>query len=209
MFPTCGVAGLTGSVYPDATLDYRRPNGSSGQEVENGRVDLMTGTFTPVLNILNSTTTPASAIPGDVVCRTVTISQNAIEGALDSFAFVDQFTNDINAVISFSVENLTDGGTVDAFGLIDITNNSISLDMPASTFGGTDSLYIEGETLELEYCFSTTCPAEVNNSSLTASWGCEGETACMTATYDDAYNVNFNGLPKFGFYKKLCAAEWK
>jgi len=196
--PGCEYVGFEGLVLNTFDLDYSLPGNIPSSTSSTSDQDLLVSIFEPFLNILNTSTTPESALPGDEVCRTLTIAQNGQFAILDTMFFSDIPDIPFGEITSFTITPF-EGNTFDA--PIDIlpslgnpTNiDTISLVIDGQTFGSADGVFNVGSGVVLEYCVTTQCPPQVNNSDLTVWYGCNGEI-CQESSTIESVVVNFNGI---------------
>ncbi len=199
ILPECEVIGTSASGIPCLDIKYSLPGNIPAEKSVKGSIDLLNGTFDAFLNIINSSTIPSSAIPGDTVCRTATIINNGQFSLLDSFSFCDIPDMPFDEIISFDIVLIEDGvqtlDTVDGLALLGNTTNvdSISILLDGATFGGPNSLFEVNGGVKLVYCVTTMCPPGTVISDLYAKWGCGGNV-CMETSTTESVVVNFSAL---------------
>jgi hypothetical protein len=195
LLPNCKAIELSPPV-PTGKLGYTRPNNSIGTVTRPGINPLVF--YEPFLNILNVTLTPGqNAIPGDTLCRRLSIINNGQFSRLNNFTFVDVFTNPYDTILSFEItpiENAVPGTPIDVLSNVVVNGDSLYLNIPASLYGGPNSTFeVDGGVL-INYCFITACPAGENLSRLKANWGCDG-MICQQDEATSQVNIAFNGDP--------------
>ncbi len=199
LIPTCDLTSSTSLFVPDYELDYSLPGNIPSQTNASGFIDLGSYTYSAFLNIVETSTIPAATLPDEEICRSVTIINNGQFSLLDTFTFCDLPDYTFGEFTSFTITPVEDGvlGTpIDGMPFIPstLTHDSIEIVIDGTTFGGANSLFEVDGGVILDYCLMSMCPAEVNNSMLSAKWGCNGEE-CQRATGLESFVVNFDGIP--------------
>ncbi|MEP7321531.1 MAG: hypothetical protein ABI761_06415 [Saprospiraceae bacterium] len=195
LLPNCKAIDLSPPI-PTARLGFTRPNNSIGTVTRPGINPLVF--YEPFLNILGVTITPSqNAIPGDTLCRQLSILNNGQFSSLNNFTFVDVFKHPYDTILSFEItpiENAIPGTPIDVLSSIVVNGDSLYLNIPASLYGGPNSAFEVDGGVQIRYCFVTACPAGENLSRLKANWGCDG-MICQQAEATSQVNISFNGDP--------------
>lgn len=132
-----------------------------------------------VLSMGAATTTPSSALLGETVTRSVTIT-NGNFGAIDTFWFAEIFEADQLVVDSFRINPSSSDYLISPGNIIESSlSDSFYLQLgPAEIrqFGDGDSLFENGESFELSYRLTLNgCGSGTTISSTpTVWWGCGG-----------------------------------
>jgi len=196
--PNCSVAGV-GSAKPEFELDYSLPGNIPAQVTGDGTIDLRASVFEPFVNIVSNSTTPMAALPGEEVCREIRIINNGQFSLVDSMFYTDLPDFPFGQLTSFMIypiESTVESAPIDILPMFAgmTTLDSIHLVIDGDTFGGSDGLFAVDDGVRLVYCMETKCPASVNNSMLSAWYGCDGEV-CQEANQLESVVVVFNGIP--------------
>ncbi len=196
--PNCTVAGIS-TATPQFELDYSLPGNIPAQTTGDGVIELRGFVFEPFINIVSSSTTPMAALPGEEVCREVRIINNGQFSLLDSMYYKDVPDFSFGSLTSFDlypIESGVEGSAIDMMPLLAgmTTVDSIELLLDGSTYGGGNGLFEVDGGVRLEYCMETMCPASVNNSMLSAWYGCDGDI-CQQSDQLESMVVVFNGIP--------------
>jgi len=197
--PDCSVIDESLAI-PLYELDYSLPGNIPSQITGSGLIDLRSSIFEPFINIISSNTTPEVALPGDIVCRDVILVNNGQFSLLDTMFFKDLPDFGFSNVVSFDIFPI-ESGTVSTTAIngmpyLNSTTgvDSIEILLDGTTFGGPNGMFEVDGGVQLVYCVETQCPATVNNSMLSAWYGCNDEV-CQESTDLESVVVVFNGIP--------------
>ena len=197
--PDCSVSDES-ITFPEYELDYSLPGNIPSQVTGEGLIDLRASVFEPFINIISSSTTPEVALPGEVVCREVTLVNNGQFSLLDTMSYKDFPDFPFSQITSFNIIPIESGvlstTAIDGMPFLNSTTNvdSIEILLDGVVFGGSNRMFEVDGGVQLQYCVETQCPATVNNSALSAWYGCNDEI-CQVSTDLESVVVVFNGIP--------------